>query len=66
MADKKVGMESNYQADITGGEKLIKGAEKNLQKLNQQEKLIREQLPKGQIEMELNRGGVFTLMPLKY
>ena len=66
MADKKVGMESNYQADITGGEKLIKGAEKNLQKLNQQEKLIREQLPKGQIDRDLNRGGVFTLMPLKY
>jgi|TARA_R100000773_G_C4192661_1_gene97991 hypothetical protein len=66
MADKKVGMESNYQADITGGEKLIKSAEKNLQELNQQEKLLRDQLPKGQIEMDLNRGGVVNLMPLKY
>ena len=66
MADKKVGIESNYQADITGGEKLIKSAEKNLQKLNEQEKLLRGQLPKGQIEMDLNRGGVVNLMPLKY
>ena len=66
MADKKVGMESNYQADITGGEKLIKSAEKNLQELNQQEKLLRDQLPKGQMELDLNKGGAVSLMPLKY
>ena len=40
--------------------------EEEQEKEKLRKKLIREQLPKGQIEMDLNRGGVFTLMPLKY
>ena len=66
MANKKVGMESNYQPDIKAGENMINSAQKNLTKIDEQEKLLKAQLPKGQIEMDFNTGGVVTLMPLKY
>jgi hypothetical protein len=66
MANKKVGMESNYQPDIKAGENMINSAQKNLTKIDEQEKLLKAQLPKGQIEMDFNTGGVVSLMPLKY
>mgnify|MGYP003665009929 FL=1 len=67
-ADRKVGMESNYQADIVGGEKLINKAQKQLQKLDAQERAIQAQIPKGQLELDLNLGGLVSnsLMNLKY
>jgi|TARA_R100000084_G_scaffold23828_2_gene8496 hypothetical protein len=66
MANRKVGMESNYQPDIKAGENMINSAQKNLTKIDEQEKLLKAQLPKGQIEMDFNTGGVVSLMPLKY
>lgn len=66
MANRKVGMESNYQPDIKAGENMINSARKNLTKIDEQEKLLKAQLPKGQIEMDFNTGGVVSLMPLKY
>ena len=68
MADRKVGMESNYQADIVGGEKMITKAQKQLQKLDAEEKALQAQMPKGQIEMDFNLGGLVSnpLMNLKY
>ena len=67
-ADRKVGMESNYQADIVGGEKLINKAQKQLQKLDEQERALQAQIPKGQLELDLNLGGLVSnsLMNLKY
>lgn len=66
VANRKVGMESNYQPDIKAGENMINSAQKNLTKIDEQEKLLKAQLPKGQIEMDFNTGGVVSLMPLKY
>ena len=66
MANRKVGMESNYQPDIKAGENMINSAQKNLTKIDEQEKLLKSQLPKGQIEMDFSTGGVVSLMPLKY
>ena len=66
MANRKVGMESNYQPDIKAGENMINSAQKNLTKIDEREKLLKAQLPKGQIEMDFNTGGVVSLMPLKY
>jgi hypothetical protein len=66
VANRKVGIESNYQADITGGEKMITTAQKNLTKLDAEEQALKAQLPKGQIEMDFNAGGLVSLMPLKY
>jgi len=67
-ADRKVGVESNYQADIVGGEKLINKAQKQLQKLDTQERALQAQIPKGQLELDLNLGGLVSnsLMNLKY
>jgi hypothetical protein len=66
VANRKVGMESNYQPDIKAGENMINSARKNLTKIDEQEKLLKAQLPKGQIEMDFSTGGVVSLMPLKY
>tara|TARA_R100001143_G_scaffold60578_1_gene60174 strand:+ start:119 stop:553 length:435 start_codon:yes stop_codon:yes gene_type:complete len=65
----KVGVESNYSPDIKGGEKLINKAQKQLQKLDKEELILKDKLPKGQLPLDLNRGGAVygnPLMSLKY
>lgn len=67
-ANVKVGIESGYDPDIRGGEKLIERATKRLDNLRTQEEKLLQQLPKGQMEMDLNRGGLVKapMMNLKY
>ena len=66
MAERKVGLESRFDADRIAGEKLINSAQRNLAKINRQEADITAKLPKGQMEMDFNKGGVVSLMPLRY
>jgi len=67
-ANIKVGIESGYDADIKGGERLIVRANKRLDTLKTQEENLLKKLPKGQMEMDLNRGGLVRtpMMNLKY
>ena len=68
-SEYKVGVESNYSPDIKGGEKLINKAQKQLKKLDKEELILKDKLPKGQLKLDLNRGGAVygnPLMSLKY
>ena len=67
-ANIKVGIESGYDADINGGEKLIMRGNKRLDTLKTQEENLLKKLPIGHMEMDLNRGGLVRtpMMNLKY
>tara|TARA_R110000824_G_scaffold65405_6_gene170354 strand:+ start:598 stop:1035 length:438 start_codon:yes stop_codon:yes gene_type:complete len=67
------GTRSSSPEEVAGSQKAIQRYQKQLQKLNEQETTIKTQLPKGQLPLDLNRGGAVRLpyygnplMNLKY